>query len=551
MTEKEDSHNVNKNIRDAAIRKLIAENDNESVGSNDNESDKSQSDSEDPGESEEAVIYKGLLLNKKYVLLDQVGAGSFSTVWLAYCFKEKKYFAIKIIGVDHYNLAVDEVNFYKKIATKSNTPGSKYLMRMTESFSYVSSEGKHACIVFDLMAGSLATFLDTGKYKYGFSVPIVKRITKQLLLGMKFLNYEMKLIHTDLKPENVLLEGINNQTLNVISEFENTNFQENVDSLIEQFAKKKNKDQLYQQITDLALLTVEQIELARLRDQLGGDDTEDESEDESDESVDAILSVDDESDTSSEMESDEESDTSDESSSESNDEKLNKRRKKKLNSRTQSIDDFEDYLGEEPKDVDLDELEDWNEVLNNRVNSKDKVALVDDKYISACQVRISDFGNVCSVFEKEKDEIQTRHYRAPEIILDCNYNASCDVWSLGCIIFELLTGYVLFHPTKKPLNKDTQQLYMMEKLLGKIPTRLIAGSKRGKIFFDPKNNYRLRHVKPFETHPLEKRLVEQFLFTPEEAKDIMSFLGYVLVYENRPSVADCLEHPWIKNVVVD
>lgn len=40
--------------------------------------------------------------------------------------------------------------------------------------------------------------------------------------------------------------------------------------------------------------------------------------------------------------------------------------------------------------------------------------------------------------------MQTRSYRAPEIILGCPYTEKIDIWSLGCIVAELYTGQVLF-----------------------------------------------------------------------------------------------------------
>ena len=46
--------------------------------------------------------------------------------------------------------------------------------------------------------------------------------------------------------------------------------------------------------------------------------------------------------------------------------------------------------------------------------------------------------------EKEGIQMQTLPYRAPEVILGCRYDYKIDMWSLGCILAELFTGYVLF-----------------------------------------------------------------------------------------------------------
>jgi serine/threonine protein kinase len=51
------------------------------------------------------------------------------------------------------------------------------------------------------------------------------------------------------------------------------------------------------------------------------------------------------------------------------------------------------------------------------------------------KVVISDFGSIIDLNDyNKKTEIQTRYYRAPEIVLKCNFDEKCDIWSLGCII---------------------------------------------------------------------------------------------------------------------
>lgn len=61
-------------------------------------------------------------------------------------------------------------------------------------------------------------------------------------------------------------------------------------------------------------------------------------------------------------------------------------------------------------------------------------------------VKIIDFGSAIHLDENDEHyEIQTLPYRAPEIILKANYNHAIDMWSLGCIIYELVTHNVLFN----------------------------------------------------------------------------------------------------------
>ena len=62
------------------------------------------------------------------------------------------------------------------------------------------------------------------------------------------------------------------------------------------------------------------------------------------------------------------------------------------------------------------------------------------------KVKIIDFGNACWTHKQFTQDVQTRQYRAPEVILGAGYDESCDMWSIACIIFELLTGDLLFEP---------------------------------------------------------------------------------------------------------
>ena len=67
-------------------------------------------------------------------------------------------------------------------------------------------------------------------------------------------------------------------------------------------------------------------------------------------------------------------------------------------------------------------------------------------------VKIIDFGSACRDNKKIFTYIQSRYYRAPEVILELDYSAKIDIWSLGCILFELNTGYRCFTEMMKSHN---------------------------------------------------------------------------------------------------
>lgn len=66
-----------------------------------------------------------------------------------------------------------------------------------------------------------------------------------------------------------------------------------------------------------------------------------------------------------------------------------------------------------------------------------------------CEVKVIDLGSSCFISDHLSSYVQSRSYRAPEVILGLPYDQKIDIWSFGCILAELLTGSVLFQVTSK------------------------------------------------------------------------------------------------------
>lgn len=78
-----------------------------------------------------------------------------------------------------------------------------------------------------------------------------------------------------------------------------------------------------------------------------------------------------------------------------------------------------------------------------------------------------DFGSATFDHEHHSTIVSTRHYRAPEVILELGWAQPCDVWSIGCIMFELYLGITLFQT-----HDNREHLAMMERILGTVPYRM-------------------------------------------------------------------------------
>ncbi|CAG8604770.1 16690_t:CDS:10 [Funneliformis mosseae] len=107
------------------------------------------------------------------------------------------------------------------------------------------------------------------------------------------------------------------------------------------------------------------------------------------------------------------------------------------------------------------------------------------KHPTKSSIKVIDFGSSCFENEKVYTYIQSRFYRSPEVILGMTYNMAIDMWSLGCILAELYTGYPLF-----PGENEQEQLACIMEVLGVPEKYLIEKSTRKKLFFDSNGNPR-------------------------------------------------------------
>ncbi len=93
-------------------------------------------------------------------------------------------------------------------------------------------------------------------------------------------------------------------------------------------------------------------------------------------------------------------------------------------------------------------------------------------------IKLCDMGNACYIDRHYSDVIQTREYRSPEVLLEGEYDESADIWSLACMIFELITGDYLFDPKKgKTFKKNDDHLALISELIGEVSPDDIANMK--------------------------------------------------------------------------
>uniref|UniRef100_A0A673NB74 mitogen-activated protein kinase n=1 Tax=Sinocyclocheilus rhinocerous TaxID=307959 RepID=A0A673NB74_9TELE len=136
-----------------------------------------------------------------------------------------------------------------------------------------------------------------------------------------------------------------------------------------------------------------------------------------------------------------------------------------------------------------------------------------------CELKILDFGLARHTDDEMTGYVATRWYRAPEIMLNwMHYNMTVDIWSVGCIMAELLTGRTLF-----PGTDHINQLQQIMRLTGTPPASLISRMPSHEV-----SSY-LFLIKYFILFVLAVDLLEKML---------------VLDTDKRITAAEALAHPY-------
>lgn len=106
------------------------------------------------------------------------------------------------------------------------------------------------------------------------------------------------------------------------------------------------------------------------------------------------------------------------------------------------------------------------------------------------RIRVCDLGGCCDERHSRTAVVSTRHYRAPEVILGLGWMYPADMWSMGCILFELFSGKLLFDT-----HDNLEHLHMMARCLGQIPEDWgpHCGLDDGKVLFTPPM---MSHLRP-------------------------------------------------------
>ncbi|XP_034052371.1 SRSF protein kinase 3 [Gymnodraco acuticeps] len=182
----------------------------EALGCHEQLDPKDSQDSEDPGEycyGGYHPVHIGDTFNRRYQVVSKLGWGYFSTVWLCQDLRLGRSVAVKVLksGAGFTQAGQDELALLRcATGPTSRRPSSQRIVQLLDEFKLAGVNGVHMCLVLELLGPDLRSWqLCFGNP--GLAQRSVKQILTQILQGLEHLHTQCKIIHTDIKPENILL----------------------------------------------------------------------------------------------------------------------------------------------------------------------------------------------------------------------------------------------------------------------------------------------------------------------------------------------------------
>lgn len=316
------------------------------------------------------------------------------------------------------------------------SPGFSHIVSLTDSFYHHGPHGVHVCMVFEVLGDNLLTLIRRFDNR-GLPIEVVRRITKQILMGLDYMHRECAIIHTDIKPENILL---------CIDPWK--------------LAKKFSVPPLMEQqhpVSDDDRRPFTRLQSKRLS--------------ETDTTIPNPISHE-------ILERNLSNISLHQAMASPEHARISPSGRKRLNSMEQQLQPPAKRSHSPSKPLHV------SSSMPAAPQLPAPLVSPIERYMNA-RVKIADLGNACWVDRHFTNDIQTRQYRSPEAILGADYDTAADIWSVACLVFELLTGDYLFEPRSSDrFRKDDDHLAQIIELLGPVPRELLDRGTQTKDYFN-------------------------------------------------------------------
>eukprot|EP00931_Biecheleriopsis_adriatica_P066371 TRINITY_DN40747_c0_g1_i1.p1 TRINITY_DN40747_c0_g1~~TRINITY_DN40747_c0_g1_i1.p1 ORF type:complete len:512 (-),score=70.43 TRINITY_DN40747_c0_g1_i1:58-1593(-) len=166
------------------------------------------------------------------------------------------------------------------------------------------------------------------------------------------------------------------------------------------------------------------------------------------------------------------------------------------------------------------------------------------------RIKLIDFGNATYELEHHSSIINTRQYRAPEVILALGWNEKSDIWSVGCILMELYTGELLFRT-----HDSLEHLALMERIVEGFPQRMLEKTAQrpdGRFAIKDSHSslsWRLRWPEGAPSESAQHKVKQQWALqklVERRHRSLADFAASLLILDpsRRPSAQTALVHPF-------
>nr|XP_057939479.1 SRSF protein kinase 3 isoform X2 [Doryrhamphus excisus] len=487
----------------------------------------------------------GDLFNGRYHVVRKLGWGHFSTVWLCWDLQKKRFVALKVVkSAPHYTeTALDEIKLLRCVRDSDpSDPHRETIVQLIDDFKISGINGVHVCMVLEVLGHQLLKWIIKSNYM-GLPLVCVKSIIRQVLQGLDYLHTKCKIIHTDIKPENILLDVDEVYIRRLAAEA--TIWQRAGapppsgssvstaprDVQIGKMSKNRKKKIKRKAKRQQKLLEERLVDIQRMEEEDGVDTHT---------NCPAVINGNTSCNTANNK-------VSPESSSSWLEDKYNGHGTGRFSSPASGLSGVSSSVISATSESTLSTQSGYSSGQDVFSASDFVLSPLDPHNADKLRVKIADLGNACWVHKHFTEDIQTRQYRALEVLIGAEYGPPADIWSTACMAFELATGDYLFEPhSGEDYTRDEDHIAHIIELLGPIPLPFALSGRYSREYFNRRGD--LRHISSLKPWALFEVLLEKYEWPLDQAAQFSDFLSTMLELEpqRRATAAQCLQHAWLQ-----
>jgi len=440
--------------------------------------------------------YLGNIIKEQYIIIKYIGKGTFSKVWLVFDLINEKFIIFKIYFKDDKDEFETELKTLDVIKLNNMGCNLNYEGHLVHEFIINNNIEIGYILIMPYLGLSLADILEEVEE---LSLLETKYVIKQVLKSLLEL-HKCKYVHTDLKTDNILTDIYSEKNTEYVEWFKTLNIPNQYKDILklnspsneELLRLDKNKRKILKR--KIKKRSIKSLSLY-IKKKLNNYDVDLLNINTIDLNIHNNIDKEDNIETTGDKEEDIETNMS-----------INHIELDKIDLNTVCI---------QPSNND-----------NNNDNDNKEYNIINTNFT------LIDYSNALHIDEIENDdELQIRAYRSPENILGMKYSYRSELWAVGCILWDILTGDYIFEPKLigSAVSRDREQLSLMEKYLGRIPKEMSFECEKFYELFD--DSGKIKKHRKIDRNNLEGVLKEKREdLNDKEISEICVFLRKIWIY---------------------